>query len=253
MKYDYLFLGVQRTGTSSIWDILKLHTEVKVGRIKEISHAYLPDRPLNTWHITESFVPKKDTKVFLEGTPTLVLNSNYINGLKAHNNIGNIKCIFTLRNPLSRMYSNVMYQAKRYYKFGDNLGENFLDGNEIIEPILTELVYDQFYNYDLLQRIDTNIGIENTLIIKMEDLTPSTKTICAFLGIKEIDKDIPNTNKGKNFMMPFKMIMTYHKLNGWLFKRKQQFLDMMNDDYKQMKKLYGVTFNERDLPHGFDI
>jgi hypothetical protein len=247
MKYDYLFLGVQRTGTSAIWDILKLHTQLKAGRIKEISHAFLPDKPLNSWHITESFVPKKHTKVFLEGTPTLVLNSNYINGLKAHKNIGEIKCIFTLRNPLSRMYSNVMYQAKRYYKFGDNLGENFLDENGIIEPILTELVYDQFYNYDLLK------GIENTLIIKMEDLTPSTKMICDFVGITAIDKDIPNTNKGKNFMMPFNMILTYHKINDWLFKRKQQFLDMMNDDYEQMKKLYGVTFNERDLPHGFDI
>lgn len=253
MKYDYLFLGVQRTGTSSIWDNLSLHTQIKSARIKEASHQYLPNYSIQHDHIANTFPPKKNTKVILEGTPNLVLNNNYINGLKVTPIIGKIKCLFTLRNPLSRMYSNVFYQAKRYYKYGDNLGENFLNEDGIIDSILQSVVYDNFYNYKLLKIINVSVGIENTLIINLNDLSHSMNSICKFLNIEKMDRIIPDTNSNERFRMPFGMIYLYREMHEWLYKRKQQFVDMMNKDYEQMQKKYGITFDKQDVPNELNI
>jgi hypothetical protein len=242
-QYDYLLFGLQRTGTTSLWETLKFNPKITTSKIKETSVDYIHDSPPNDF-LLSNFKPNKNTKIFLDGTPNQFINHKFLKKIEQETNI---KCIFTLRNPISRIYSVVIYQSIRYLRQKKNLNKDFINGNKILKNELEELIFDNFFNFDVLKEAK-KIFKENILILKIEDLKKSTNIICNFLDIERI-KSISNLNSSKDGYFPFEMISIKRSLKKLFLHLKDDLFEMMEIDNKKLKNEFGISFNESDIPN----
>jgi len=109
-KYDLVVLGLGKTGTTSIFEMLSNHPEICVSKIKE-AITKLKSEASNLY-LERYFVGiNEDTKVLLDGTPSPYITSEKIETLSNildHKWVGKLKVIYSIRNPIDRMISQML-------------------------------------------------------------------------------------------------------------------------------------------------
>lgn len=127
---NFLIVGAQKCGTTSLYDILNNHPEVNMSIIKEINFFTLEKKYIQGLKLYSSFFlkPKEEHKITGESSP------GYMNNLqipeKIYNDLGEVKIVMILRDPVKRAYSQY-WDNRRHLK--ETLSES-----EIINEYLTD-------------------------------------------------------------------------------------------------------------------
>ena len=104
---NLLIIGVHKAGTTSVFEYLSAHPEVCGSRKKEL-HYYTPlrfNRPLTDFDdYLSKFSHCRKVKYRLEASPSYLYGKGKIGG-RIRNDLGNVKLILILRDPVSRFIS----------------------------------------------------------------------------------------------------------------------------------------------------
>ena len=188
---NFLIVGAQKSGTTTLYDILDIHPEVNMSKIKEINFFVSDIKYEKGLNFYSSFFkePKTEHKITGESSP------GYMNNLqipeKIYNDIGEVKIVMILRDPVKRAYSQ-FWDNRRHLK--ETLSES-----EIINRYLTDKynsksrgyfsrgVYIKYIEEYLkyFKRSDIHIMIFEELI---DNPKKELKKLYNFLGIDDSDK-----------------------------------------------------------------
>ena len=130
MLPNFLIVGAQKSGTTTLYDILNNHPEVNMSKIKEVNYFTSEKKMSKGLKFYSSFFYKKKAtqKITGEASPGY-MNNLYIPKL-IKNQLGDVKIIMILRNPVKRAYS-------QYWDNRRHLSESLTE-SEIIGRYLTD-------------------------------------------------------------------------------------------------------------------
>jgi Sulfotransferase domain len=203
---DFVIIGVQRGGTTTLYEDLLKHPGIRGAKVKEVH--YFDNRYWNgeDWYRKQFPTEDEESKAEAAGTPFISGEASpyYIFHPHAARRmrllIPNAKLVALLRNPVDRAYS---HYSRRVKKGGETLGfEEALDAEEgRLKGELEHMVADEHYNsyryrtcsYKARGRYSEQLEAlyrvypkEQVLVIKSEDLFEKPKEtyaeVVAFLG-----------------------------------------------------------------------
>lgn len=102
-KLDFLVVGSQKAGTSSLFNFLSLHPQCGFGSTKEIHYFDTNYDKGETWYHNHFNRTKTTAKKYFEVTPSYIYFPWVPERISAYNN--KIKLIVVLRDPIERAYS----------------------------------------------------------------------------------------------------------------------------------------------------
>lgn len=211
---DFLVIGAQKAGTTSLYNYLIQHPQV-VGNEswKEIRYFDLQENYSRGfgWYLG-NFPSKKEkgNRLTFDASPSY-LYFDYIPEL-IKKDLGNIKMIAILRNPVDRAYS----AWQMYNSFSDNPHEHhrsiadkrtFLEAiEEEQKGIKTEYPYDYLNRGKYAHQLEgyyKHFEKENLLVLNFnqfkEDVETLLNSVCDFLGIEPFSLDKLEEFKGKKY------------------------------------------------------
>lgn len=201
MCINFLGVGAQKSGTTTLYCILKQHPDIFMAKCKEI-HFFDNDNNYSkgvSWYKNTHFNNTGEAKAIGEITPAYMfldhIPQNILKDLG-----GNIKFIFMLRNPVDRSYSNYKMELGR-----GNEAESFsraieLENERIVKSQGMKKTYGYIQRGFYARQIRNYLKYfpkENMIFIIFEEFIkdPSrlSKKIFDFLGVRsdiEIDYNI---------------------------------------------------------------
>lgn len=102
-KLDFIVVGAQKAGTSSLFNFLSLHPQCSFSSKKEIHYFDKNYVKGETWYHKHFKRSKSSSKNYFEATPSYIYFPWVPQRISAYNN--NIKLICVLRDPIERAYS----------------------------------------------------------------------------------------------------------------------------------------------------
>lgn len=227
VKPDFIIIGAQKGGTTSLHYYLNQHPNLKGSIPKELHYfdRKLENRESLAWYLSHFKKNRFKNKLLFETTPSYIYHENIAKELIELN--PNIKLIVILRNPIDRAYS-AWNMYKNFYT--ENKGKIFLNiGTKSSKFIYENLYKDkkEFLSFEKMiefekeliknnvskepavlrrglyfkQIIDyqEHISKENMLILESDSLKNNTintiNNICNFLQIKTISENNINIEK----------------------------------------------------------
>lgn len=236
---QFLIIGVQKGGTSSLFYYLKSHPQIKRSITKEIHYFNLFYENGLKWYLGH-FPAKSDKYITGEATPDYIFHIEAAKRIKALN--PNMKIIVLLRNPIERAYS--AYQMNR--RRGLDNRETFQDAIDFECNYQTNISNDYSYdrdNFFYLQRgkyaaqlslWDEYFSKPNLLVLNshyfFQNINETVSQVQAFLGLKIIKpKSIKPMNVG-----------TYPPLSE---EHKRYLTNYFQEDLNNLKENWNIEFN----------
>lgn len=198
---DFLIIGAQKAGTTTLFNYLIQHPAIKGSLLKEVNffnkgENYSKGIKWYSKHFKNLLFPAS-RKLFFEATPDYMINKEYLN--RIHHFNPTIKLIVILRDPVSRAFS-----AWNFFKKFKHLQDSIPDFKECIaremqvihdsvkEDDVTQLKFLRkgFYTDQLRDCFDI-FGRDNVLVLMTEDLQEQpiellNRTL-SFLGVMDRD------------------------------------------------------------------
>ena len=177
MVPNLIIPGYSRTGTSWLYSVLKKHPNIFLPEIKEIHYF---DRNYNKgiiWY--EKFFEKYNSqKYILDITPTYVEYPNMPE--KINKDLGNVKIIFIVRDPVLRIFSNFRKGLRESGK--KNTFLEIAQNKEYLQSILY---------YENINKFIETFGGKNILVLVYEDMIVDKeiyiKKILNFLDLNHLN------------------------------------------------------------------
>ena len=110
-KPDFIIIGVQKGGTTSLFNYLSQHPQISLSRVKEVHYFDVGYQFGVEWY--QQFFPlEKDRhgKLVGEASPYYIFHPLAAQRIKQ--DLPSIKIIILLRNPIVRAYSNFQMQLR---------------------------------------------------------------------------------------------------------------------------------------------
>ena len=219
---NFMCIGAAKSGTTSLYDILKQHSDVFIPSFKEphffdISTVYVRGIP---WYEKTYFSGVKKEKCIGDFTPTYLFDKYAPERILS--SLGEeIKFIIILRNPVDRAYSHYLHSKRDLHEllsFEDALKNKVDENNNYLTYLRTSYVEQGKYA-DMLQRYFALFSKDNFLIIHFEeDFVVERELMMAnifkFLNLKEenIDFNIRSNKSSKAKFIWLKILM---QKKGW--------------------------------------
>lgn len=210
---DYLIIGTQKGGTSSLQEYLLKHPKVLRPTIKEVHYFDNNFKKGLRWY--RSFFPfiKKRGQVFGEASPYYIYHSLVPRRVKSV--LPNIKIIVLLRSPAERAFSHYKmelrggYEKESFEKALEREKGNIKNYDSLVRKGKKSFGHQHFSYLDRgkyslqLKRWFKYFDRENFLIIKSEDLfinpQEEVSRVFSFLGLNDYKiKKFPKINRSKN-------------------------------------------------------
>ncbi len=192
MKYTYAFPGYGRTGSTSLWWMLKNHPEVAVSVEKE----YLYDHPDLDNYLENGFIIKGKTKVLFDGS----VDFECFDGIRKVKELGRVCCIFVLREPRDKIVSTLDLLNKLHYRKIKKRGTvHNRDGSINYETSAKQIALYNINQYDFLRKIEKLTGRDNILVMKLEEVDEKQSEIYKFIGVKDMKFKFPKKNSAVSF------------------------------------------------------
>ena len=102
---DFLIVGAQKCGTTTLYDILNNHPEVNMSKIKEVNYFTMLKDHNKGLEYYSNFFNKKTTKHRITGEASPGYMSHLHIQKLIKDNLGEVKIVMILRNPIKRAYS----------------------------------------------------------------------------------------------------------------------------------------------------
>jgi len=240
---DFLIIGVQKAGTTTLFNLLIHHPKLKGSIIKEVHYFNRDDNYAkgDHWYRKnfKSLLLPSSGKLFFEATPEYIISPKYLERIKKFN--PKIKVVIILRNPVDRAFSSWNFN-KRFKEFSDILPdfeECVRQEMEVIEGKreenrITELRFLRKGLYDgMIENCFEIFGRSNVLIVMANDLKKKTidllNKVIGFVGLPHSNWDflkIKNRNVG----------IYREKMEESTYKRLTEFY---RDSNERLEKLLG--------------
>ena len=201
---DFIIVGVQKSGTTSLFKDLENHKNIKFNNNKEI-HFF--DRHYSkgiSWY--RSWFPFKiDRRLTGEATPSYIFYPNVIKRMKLY--LPKVKLILILRNPVDRAYSHFQMEKRKFREnlsFEEAIKHERLNLSSLYAQVLEN--DDKHANERLINKSYLSRGLyadqikilfdyydkSKILIIESENFKNNKMTtlneVCDFLGIDYFKK-----------------------------------------------------------------
>jgi len=196
---NFLCVGAQKAGTTTLYNILKQHPDIYLPDVKELHYFDKDDNfKLGLEWYSKYFVNGyNNQKVIGEITPSYIFYEKVPE--RIYNTLGkDIKLIFILRDPVDRAYSHYLMSLKRQYETLPFLEALKLENNRIckgeFEKNHFSYISRGFYATQI-KRYLRYFSKENMKIIIferdfIENKRNTIKDILRFLQVDEIDLNI---------------------------------------------------------------
>ena len=222
---SFLVVGAQKCGTTSVHDILSTHPEANMSNIKEINFFTNKEKYKKGLEYYSRFFEKKiGAGAVGESSPGYICFPGVPEKIKK--NLGKIKILILLRNPIKRAFS-------QYWDNRRSLNETLTT-----EAIIDEYLEDQYdparkgyfsrgvYVHQVQEFFDL-FGRDNVKVVFLEELVKNQKetlrSIYTFLNLDE-DKGCQKLPKAQNssevYQNPFyRFVFERPNLSAWIPKR----------------------------------
>lgn len=193
-QVQFICIGAQKAGTSTLHDILKQHPDLALPKYKE-THFFRDDAVYNKGisHYFNFFFQESSAHIFGEIDPEYSYFPEC--AARIHETFGTTKLLFILRNPVDRAYS--------HYTMSVGRGLESLSFIEAIEKEAQRLQthHDHIHHSYLsrgyytkqLARFEKLFGKENLQVYLFEDLISNPQQVveqmCHFIGLAPYDFD----------------------------------------------------------------
>ena len=220
-KPDFLIIGTQRGGTTSLNHVLSKHADIRMSSRKEIHFFDKFFRNGAAWY--ESFFPDDDVTPKTrrgEATPMYLFHPHV--PARVRQLLPDVRLIVLLRDPVQRAYSHYMLERERNAESIASFREAVELEDERVSKETEKLLKDpEYFSTDFarytymrrglygeqLQRWFEYFQRDRFLILRSEDLfsDPDTelRKINDFLGIRQlVAKPYPMLNKKRHDELP---------------------------------------------------
>ena len=245
--------GVGKAGTTSLFEYLVAHPDVCGSTVKE-TKFFMPlkfGQPLLPMSEYENFWKHyHNEKYRLDASPSYLFGGEAV-ARGIFENLGAVKIILILREPVSRVFSWYRYvQAKRLHipqnmSFEEYLKISFAE-IDLLEKEKRETQYSRgvrlgMYSTVLPAWYKVFEGHDNIRIFFYDDLKKDTKQfvkeVCDWIEIDASLIDEKNYGKVENKTLAFKN-NTLHKLSVRVSRMIPSFIKGNNSIYKKLKRTY---------------
>ena len=219
---NFMCIGASKSGTTSLYDILKQHSNIFLPTFKEphffdISPVY--EHGIS-WYDKTYFSGVKKEKCIGDFTPTYLFDKYAPE--RIFSSLGkNVKFIIILRNPVDRAYSHYLHSKRdlhEHLSFEDALKKKVDEKNNYLTYLRTSYVEQGRYA-DMLQRYFALFSKNNFLILHFEEdfvaAREQTMTkVFKFLNLKEEDINF-NIRSNKASKTKFIWLKSLMQKTGW--------------------------------------
>jgi hypothetical protein len=171
---NFLIVGAQKAGTTSLHAILAAHPETNMSEVKEVNYFINNDKFKRGLAFYSSFFEDKDAIATGESSPGYISHPGVAERIKQ--NLGDIKIIIMLRDPIKRAFSQYWDNRRR-------MGEWMSEG-EIVKHCLEERYLPSRRGYfsrgvyaPQVEHYFSLFGKENVKTIFLEELVSKQETI----------------------------------------------------------------------------
>ena len=225
---NFMCLGAAKSGTTTLYDILRQHSEIYIPTFKEPHFFDIPENYNNglEWY-KKNYFNKADKKIIADFTPSYLFDKNAPK--RIFESLGrNMKFLVILRNPVDRAYSHYLH-SKRDYHENENFEEalelevnrlkKYKDQSDYLSYLRHSYVHQGLYS-QMLERYLQYFSLDNFLFIHFEDelLKERDLTIKRILNFLEVDNSVLlNTDIRSNpsSKEKSKMLKKLMKKRGW--------------------------------------
>ncbi|MFM8894748.1 MAG: sulfotransferase family protein [Actinomycetales bacterium] len=204
---DFLILGAQKSGTTSLAAALRSHPDVFVPRAKEAQHfGRVPDDEAGGPAYRAFFGGWSGQRVVGEATP------NYLSSATAAAQIARVlprvKCIVVLRNPVDRAYS-AFWNGRRVGRVRTDFAtsiEQELGEESPTDAWFTDLVEHGRYAEQLQQHLDLGLESDRLLVVIFEEMVGdearTLQTVQEFLAVDPLLSSLSRQNEASRSWLP---------------------------------------------------
>lgn len=203
MLPNFMVVGAQKSGTTSLHHYLKGHPDIYLPAGKETKFFARTDRYEKgiEFYEREYFSEYNDEKAVGEVDPDYMFYEEALDRIGQHIPVGGLRFIFLLRNPVERAFSHYLMTYRR--------GEETLNFSEAIRSEEKRATGDYYSRsrysyvtrglyYPQIERFLHRVGRENVLILLTEDLKQDPvgvmKRCFQFLNV-DVDVVLPELNQ----------------------------------------------------------
>jgi hypothetical protein len=204
---DFLIIGAQKSGTTSLAGALRKHPDIFIPLVKEAHHfGVVPDDEVGGPAYAEFFRGWEGEQLVGEATPEYLYLPRAPRQIYGH--LPDVRCIAVLRNPVDRAYS-AYWHAVRW-----GLVRGPFEEALAMEPRRLGLGEYGFFSFVdrgryvvQLRRYERH-GFDSTQlhIVVFEDLTSRTTAILSevqtFLGVADAPVELPLNNPARRSILP---------------------------------------------------
>jgi hypothetical protein len=225
---NFMCIGAAKSGTTTLYDILKQHPEIFIPRFKEPHFFDIPENYKNgiKWY-EKSYFSKANKKIIADFTPSYLFDPH--SPERIYKQLGkNIKFLVILRNPVDRAYSHYLHSLRDEYEYLDfisvlKIEKERLDKYAKESDYLSYLQHSYFHQGlygEMVARYLKFFSLKQFLFIHFEEdlLRNKKQTIIKILDFLEVDSkaslkiDFKSNPASKSRSKKFKKIM---QKTGW--------------------------------------
>ena len=240
MKYTFLLLGDNRSGTTSIWSFMRYHKQIAVGIVKERLHRLPIDTPNLSFYIKDNFSTTSKTKILLDGSPNIIsFRPTFIDMIKDIPEINRLCCLYTVRPPIERLYSYSHLMMVNYRK-GREGKPYFIKEKRIDHDSLRYFLLKDCTSYWKMRLIEKKIGKSNLLPIQLDKLSDNIHNIFNFLDIDDDPIPFGKINRSIDHAPNIEQLKLRSSIENWVCENSE-LVDKVNRlDSERIKGRYGI-------------
>ena len=225
---NFMCLGAAKSGTTTLYDILRQHPDIYIPSFKEPHFFDIPENFSNglSWY-ERTYFKKIDNKIIADFTPSYFFDKNAPKRIFESLG-GDMKFLVIIRNPVDRAYSHYLHSKRDFHETEDfesslqlenNRLDSYVDQSDYLSYLRHSYIDQGLYS-KMLERYLQYFRLENFLFISFEDefLNDRDVTIKKILDFLELDStislntDIKSNPSSKERSRTLKRIM---KKTGW--------------------------------------
>ena len=198
---NFMCIGAAKSGTTTLYDILRQHPDVFIPAFKEPHFFDIPANYKNgiAWYERTYFKSVKNEKCIADFTPSYFFEAN--TAKRIYNDLGeDVKFIVILRNPVDRAYSHYLHSLRDEREeliFSDAIEiekqrlSNYKKNNDVLNYLRHSYISQSMYG-SMLQFYLKDFPIENFLIIHFEKefIAQRKQTIKKVLNFLDLDDEV---------------------------------------------------------------
>lgn len=182
-KPNFLFIGPSKSGSTWIYEYLKMHPEVFVPEIKDIYYFDKNFHKGDIWY--EKFFMNSDRKAIGELSHDYFSSEISLKRIKKFNK--DFRLICCLRNPIDRAWSSYKFHVRNGYT------KDFFHAVKEFPDIIEEGLYNKH-----ISNLKNLFQEQNLLILDFEDLKKDPSKLCIQItNFLNISKFLPSELLGK--------------------------------------------------------